>query len=68
MYNRYVEKIITIDEIVILLHRGGIMLKFMDFCAGIGGGRLGLELNGLTCIGHSEIDKNPSETYKLFLN
>lgn len=44
------------------------MLKFMDFCAGIGGGRLGLELNGLTCIGHSEIDKNPSETYKLFFN
>uniref|UniRef100_UPI0028ACE27D DNA (cytosine-5-)-methyltransferase n=1 Tax=Clostridioides difficile TaxID=1496 RepID=UPI0028ACE27D len=44
------------------------MLKFMDFCAGIGGGRLGLELNGLKCVAYSEIDKNPAETYKLFYN
>lgn len=43
-------------------------MKFMDFCAGIGGGRLGLELNGLTCIGHSEIDDEPNKTYKLFFN
>lgn len=44
------------------------MLKFMDFCAGIGGGRLGLELNGLKCVAHSEIDENPAKTYKLFYN
>lgn len=42
------------------------MLKFMDFCAGIGGGRLGLEFNGLECVAHSEIDINPDNTYKLF--
>ena len=29
----------------------------MDFCAGIGAGRLGLENNGLSCVGFSEIDK-----------
>lgn len=44
------------------------MLKFMDFCAGIGGGRLGLELNGLTCVAHCEIDPNPAYTYSLFYN
>ena len=44
------------------------ILKFMDFCAGIGGGRLGLELNGLKCVAHSEVDKNPAETYKLFFD
>jgi len=31
--------------------------KFMDFCAGIGAGRLGLEKNGLSCVGFSEIDR-----------
>ncbi|MCU4706810.1 DNA (cytosine-5-)-methyltransferase [Mycoplasma sp. CSL7503-lung] len=41
-------------------------IKFMDFCSGIGGGRLGLEKNGLVCVGHSEIDKNPDKTYNLF--
>lgn len=44
------------------------MLKFMDFCSGIGGGRLGLELNGLQCVAHSEIDDSPASTYKLFFN
>ncbi|WP_150323714.1 DNA cytosine methyltransferase, partial [Enterobacter hormaechei] len=34
-------------------------LKFIDFCAGIGGGRLGLELNGMECIAHSEVDLKP---------
>ncbi len=42
-------------------------LKFIDFCAGIGAGRLGLEKNGLTCIGFSEVDKQAENTYrKLF--
>lgn len=41
-------------------------MKFMDFCAGIGGGRLGLENNNLKCVGHSEIDKSANDTYKLF--
>ena len=39
-------------------------MTFIDFCAGIGGGRLGLELNGLQCIGYSEIDKEAVKTYK----
>lgn len=43
-------------------------LKFFDFCAGIGGGRLGLELNGLECVGHCEIDKKTAETYARFYN
>lgn len=41
-------------------------LKFFDFCAGIGGGRLGLERCGLKCVGHSEIDKDTEQTYKVF--
>lgn len=41
-------------------------LKFMDFCAGIGGGRIGLTNNGLECVAYSEIDKSPDTTYKLF--
>lgn len=41
-------------------------LKFFDFCAGIGGGRLGLENNGLECVGHSEIDVDANKTYKIF--
>ncbi|QIM62405.1 DNA (cytosine-5-)-methyltransferase [Pasteurellaceae bacterium Orientalotternb1] len=43
-------------------------LKFIDFCSGIGGGRLGLELNGMECIAHSEIDPVPDATYQLFFN
>ena len=39
-------------------------LKFMDFCAGIGAGRLGLEKNGLSCVGFSEIDKQAEKTYR----
>ncbi|WDC85322.1 DNA cytosine methyltransferase [Caloramator sp. mosi_1] len=42
-------------------------MKFMDFCAGIGGGRLGLEVLGWKCLGYAEIDKSPETTYKLFL-
>ena len=41
-------------------------LKFMDFCAGIGGGRLGLTDNGLECVAYSEIDKDATDTYKVF--
>lgn len=41
-------------------------LKFVDFCAGIGAGRLGLEKNGLSCIGFSEIDKQAETTYRKF--
>lgn len=41
-------------------------LKFMDFCAGIGAGRLGLEQNGLSCVGFSEIDKQAEITYRKF--
>ena len=41
-------------------------LRFMDFCAGIGGGRLGLENLGLECVGFSEIDKHSERTYREF--
>lgn len=41
-------------------------LTFIDFCAGIGGGRLAFENLGLKCLGFSEIDKNAEKTYKLF--
>ena len=40
---------------------------FMDFCAGIGGGRIGLSHNGLKCVAYSEIDQAADNTYKLFL-
>lgn len=41
-------------------------LKFIDFCAGIGGGRLGLTNLGLDCVGFSEIDKYAEKTYREF--
>src|SRR3989338_10597484 len=41
-------------------------LKFVDFCAGIGAGRLGLENLGLACAGFSEIDKCAERTYREF--
>lgn len=41
-------------------------ITFMDFCAGIGGGRLGLQNLGLSCVGFSEIDKNAERTYREF--
>ena len=43
-------------------------LKFIDFCSGIGAGRLGLELSGLSCIAHSEIDLDTDYTYQIFYN
>lgn len=41
-------------------------LKFIDFCAGIGGGRIGLENLGMKCIGFSEIAPSYIKTYKIF--
>jgi len=41
-------------------------LKFVDFCAGIGAGRLGLQSLGLSCVGFSEIDKYAERTYREF--
>lgn len=41
-------------------------IKFIDFCAGIGGGRLGLENLGMKCLGFSEIDKKSEKTYREF--
>lgn len=38
-------------------------LQFMDFCAGIGGGRLGLTNSDLECVAFSEIDNNAENTY-----
>ncbi|ANE35098.1 MAG: DNA (cytosine-5-)-methyltransferase [Campylobacter hyointestinalis] len=43
-------------------------ITFIDFCSGIGGGRLGLELNGFKCLGFSEIDKEAIKTYKNFFD
>ncbi len=43
-------------------------LTFMDFCAGIGGGRLALDNLGMHCVGFSEIDKNAEKTYRLLFN
>lgn len=42
------------------------MITFIDFCAGIGGGRLGLEKNGFKCLGYSEIKSDSIITYKRF--
>ena len=44
----------------------GKKIKFIDFCAGIGAGRLGLENLGLSCVGFSEIDKYAERTYREF--
>ena len=43
-------------------------IKFMDFCAGIGGGRIGLEHLGMECLGFSEIDKDAEITYRKFFS
>ena len=43
-------------------------LTFMDFCSGIGGGRLGLEQAGMQCVAHSEIDDKADLTYQLFFD
>jgi len=41
-------------------------IKFVDFCAGIGAGRLGLQNLGMECVGFSEIDKYAEKTYREF--
>ena len=41
-------------------------MKFFDFCAGIGGGRIGLESLGMKCVGFSEIDPKAETTYQYF--
>lgn len=41
-------------------------LKFVDFCSGIGAGRFGLELSGMTCVAHSEINPDSDYTYNVF--
>ena len=41
-------------------------IKFIDFCAGIGGGRIGLENAGMKCVGFSEIDRSSVRTYREF--
>ena len=38
---------------------------FMDFCSGIGGGRLGLEQAGLRCVGYSDTARLAPITYQL---
>lgn len=43
-------------------------LKFIDLCAGIGGGRLGLEKNGFKCVGFSEILPSSIKVYKTFFD
>ena len=40
------------------------MIKFIDLCAGIGGGRLGLEKNGFKCVAFSEIMESSIKSYK----
>jgi len=42
-------------------------IKFLDFCARIGGGWIGLENLGISCVGFSEINKNTEITYRYFL-
>ena len=41
---------------------------FMDFCSGIGGGRLGLEQAGLKCVGYSDTARLSPITYRLMHN
>ena len=41
-------------------------MKFMDFCAGIGGGRMGLGQNNIECVAYSEIDFAADNTYRIF--
>lgn len=45
-------------------------MRFAEFCAGIGGFRLGLELNelGWQCVYTNEIDEKCAETYRLNFN
>ncbi len=44
------------------------MIQFIDLCAGIGGGRLGLEKNGFQCVAFSEILETSIKSYKAYYN
>ena len=39
------------------------VMTFLDFFAGIGGFRLGMEMAGHTCLGHCEIDEAANRSY-----
>lgn len=39
-------------------------MKFIDFFAGIGGFRLGMEMAGHECVGHCEIDRFADKSYR----
>lgn len=41
-----------------------LSLTFLDFFAGVGGFRRGMEMAGHTCLGHCEIDKFANMSYK----
>lgn len=41
---------------------------FLDLCSGIGGGRLGLEQAGLTCVGYSDTSRLSVRTYQLMFD
>ena len=41
---------------------------FIDFCSGIGGGRLGLEKAGMRCLGFSDTSRLAIRTYELMHN
>lgn len=38
-------------------------MRFIDFFAGIGGFRLGMEMAGHECVGHCEIDEAANRSY-----
>ena len=44
------------------------ILSFLDICSGIGGGRLGLELAGMRCVGYCDTSKLAVRTYNLMHN
>jgi len=41
-------------------------IKYVDFCSGIGGGKVACDRAGMISLGFSEIDKDAVNTYKLF--
>lgn len=43
-------------------------MTFFDYCSGIGGGRLGLELAGHSCVGHADTSRLSNTTYSLLFN
>lgn len=45
-----------------------VIKTFMDFCSGIGGGRLGLEQAGLKCVGYSDTARLAPITYNLLFD